>query len=30
MPPGMGHPHILWAAVPGPHQTLNREFLPNI
>ena len=28
--PGMGHPQLLWAAVPGPHSLPNKEFVPNI
>jgi len=25
-----GHPQLLWAAVPGPHCPLSKEFPPNI
>ena len=28
--PGMGHPQLLWAAVPGPHHPHNEEYLPNV
>ena len=25
-----GSPQLLWAAVPGPHRPLGKEFLPDI
>jgi len=28
MPPDMGHPQLLWAAVPGPHLPQSKKFLP--
>ena len=30
MPPGMGHPQLLWQPVPVPHHPLSKEFLPNV